>query len=214
MARTFNGSVDAWCANTLGPSEWTLAVWASHNSTTNIGCAISRTRHTSSDESDIIYFRGDTGGDPVQYRFSNGVGVGAANHGSAFVANTLYHVCAVMASVTSHSILRDGAGKVTSATNIGFGTGRTRIVLGRNQFNTTSTDSPLTGKEAMAAFWGINLTDDEVVSLAKGFPPRRVRPQSLFMYAPMVRDLFDWRAGQPFTDGGTTVSDHPRSYGM
>lgn len=74
-----------------------------------------------------------------------------------------------------------------------------------------------TGRVAEFAIWtnASALTTDEIVSLAKGLRPRRVRPQLLFLYAPCVRDFNDVMRGRVFSKiGGTDVfEDHPRVYG-
>lgn len=63
------------------------------------------------------------------------------------------------------------------------------------------------------ATWNAALTDDEVTSLARGFKPFRIRPQSLQFYAPIVRDLQDLRGGLTITNNNAaTVADHPRVY--
>jgi hypothetical protein len=212
MARSLNGSADIYCATSDQPADMTLAIWASHDSTANIGCPMWVGRHDVSDEADTILFRGDTGGDPVQYRFSDGAAAAGANHASAYSANTLYHMCAVKASDTSHSIFRDGTGKVTSATSVA-GANKSRIALGA-YWSSGLASNMLSGQVAMAAFWQTGLTDSEVASLAKGFSPRRIRPQHLVFYAPLVRNVFDWRRGEGFIDSGSGVSAHPRSYGF
>jgi hypothetical protein len=214
MARSFNGSTDIYCSTTDQPADVTLAIFASHNSTTSIAAAMEAGRHDANDVGDILYFRGDTGGDPVQYRFSDGaLGAGAANHGSAYSANTRYHLAAVGFGSNSHSIFRDGAGKVTNTTTTLAQGNKGRISIGCAYYNSAAADR-LTGDCAMAGFWSTYLTDDEIVSLAKGFPPRRVRPQALVFYAPLVRNVFDWRRANGFTDSGSGVADHPRSYGF
>jgi hypothetical protein len=66
---------------------------------------------------------------------------------------------------------------------------------------------------AECGVWSVVLTDDEIVSLAKGFSPRKVRPQSLRAYFPMRRDLNELRSGLAVTNGNTaTVANHPRVY--
>ena len=82
--------------------------------------------------------------------------------------------------------------------------------------------NPLTGDAACIAIWNVYLDDDECTSLAKGFSPRRIRPQSLKFYAALVREqiaLIDsLTSGHAsfVSTGGTapSVSDHPRTYGM
>lgn len=63
------------------------------------------------------------------------------------------------------------------------------------------------------AVWGAQLTAEEVAAFAKGFSPSLIKPQSLAMYSPLVRDVRDIKA--PFIGGvtGTSVTDHPRVIG-
>lgn len=66
---------------------------------------------------------------------------------------------------------------------------------------------------AEAAIWSVVLTDAEIASLAKGFSPRRIRPQSLVFYAPLLRNLQDLRGGLALTNNNTaTIANHPRVY--
>lgn len=69
-----------------------------------------------------------------------------------------------------------------------------------------------TGDFAEIAVWQATLTAAEVASLAKGFSPRKVRPQSLVYYSPLVRELQDVARGVALTNTDTTVSNHPRVY--
>jgi hypothetical protein len=66
----------------------------------------------------------------------------------------------------------------------------------------------------MSAVWNAALTDAEVAILATGFSPKKVRPQSLVFYAPLVREVRDLVGGVALSDTGTTVADHPRTYGL
>ena len=71
----------------------------------------------------------------------------------------------------------------------------------------------LTGDLAEVAVWGVGLTIDEITSLAKGFKPSRIRPQSLLYYVPLVRDLHELRTGIALTAvNAPTVVAHPRVY--
>lgn len=63
------------------------------------------------------------------------------------------------------------------------------------------------------AIWSTDLSDAEIASLAKGFKPTRIRPQSLVFYAPLIRNLQDTRGGLTITNNNTaTVAVHPRVY--
>lgn len=69
------------------------------------------------------------------------------------------------------------------------------------------------GKIAEIGIWNVALTDAEIASLAKGFSPALVRPQSLQGYWPLdgkstvERDL---RNGNNATAGAAAHIDHPR----
>jgi hypothetical protein len=66
---------------------------------------------------------------------------------------------------------------------------------------------------AECAIWNVALTAAEVASLAKGFKPSRIRPQSLIFYSPMVRNIQDVRRGVALTNtNSATVAAHPRVY--
>jgi len=66
---------------------------------------------------------------------------------------------------------------------------------------------------AEVAVWNTNLTAAEITSLSKGFSPRRIRPQSLVWYSPLIRNLQDLRGGVSITNNNTaTVAVHPRVY--
>jgi hypothetical protein len=64
---------------------------------------------------------------------------------------------------------------------------------------------------AEVGLWNVALTDGEVAALAKAMSPRMIRPQSLVLYLPLIRDVFDYK-GRVFVTTGTTVAPHPRVY--
>jgi hypothetical protein len=67
------------------------------------------------------------------------------------------------------------------------------------------------GGIAEAAIWNAILTDAEILSLARGFTPDQVRPQSLVFYAPLIRTIQDIRGGLAITaTNSPTVAVHPR----
>lgn len=68
------------------------------------------------------------------------------------------------------------------------------------------------GRIADAGIWAVLLTADEIVSLAKGFDPRLVRPQSLKFYNPIQgrRSPEPGFVGPGLTISGAVNTDHPR----
>lgn len=78
----------------------------------------------------------------------------------------------------------------------------------------TTNDLFVPGEVAEAAIWTAALTVAEMESLAAGFKPFRVRPQSLVFYAPLIRAAQDLRGGLALTENnGPTVANNPRVYG-
>ena len=71
-----------------------------------------------------------------------------------------------------------------------------------------------TGQVADVAAWTADLTDAECESLRKGFPPHRVRPQSLVSALRLIRSTNDRKGFSWTTSGAPSVSAHPRSYGF
>jgi hypothetical protein len=69
------------------------------------------------------------------------------------------------------------------------------------------------GDVAEVGVWSVALTDDEVASHAKGFSAKRIRPQSLVFYAPLIRNAQDVRGALALTNNNSaTVANHPRVY--
>ena len=69
-----------------------------------------------------------------------------------------------------------------------------------------------TGEFAELAVWNAALVADDVASLADGFSPAKIRPDSLLLHWPMVRDVLDVVTSAALTDTNTTVADHPKVY--
>lgn len=162
-----------------------------------------------------IYLLGAVAGDPVAFsKFSGGAAVSAG----AYSVNTWYAVGGRASSATVHDVSLDGSQTTGPTTTIPFKTITSLQIGGRT---TPGLDTPLAGACANVAVWAAVLDDAELVSLAKGFSPRRVRPQSLKYYAPLVRNLnlpvWAVAAATPtlsVVTGTATPSEHPRSYGI
>lgn len=124
-------------------------------------------------------------------------------------ANTWYAQTAVETATNSRALFLDTA----TFTNT---TSRTPSSISLTSIGGTSNAAGFTafnGQIAEAAMWNATLTADEIKSLAQGFKPTRIRPQSLKFYAPLVRDLHDLRDALTITNNNTvTVADHPRVY--
>ena len=169
-----------------------------------------------SGDSIAIGYKGDSGV-LMRQRFVNGSGGGEYQGSVVYSANTWYAVTGVGSGTTSH----DGWGdqtKASSATSLAWlahppdsmSIGCFSVASG----GALSFSAYLEGMACSAAIWATALTDDEIKCLAKGFSPRRVRPQSLRFYAPLVRNVQDVIGAIALTDNGSVAYDHPRAYGF
>lgn len=121
-------------------------------------------------------------------------------------ANTYFHGAGILLSTTSRTAFLNGTAGTLDTTLVSPATPDKFAIGG---FPT----GYLTGKNAEVAIWNVELTNAEIASLAKGFKPTRIRPQSLVFYAPLLRNLQDLRGGLSLTNNNSaTVADHPRVY--
>jgi len=170
---------------------------------------------SASDDNWTIEFRGDTGGDPVQFRVANGGGgvTRVVNSSGSFAASTWHDIVARATSTTDYDIFLDGV-RSDGSTAAGIPSTTTRFVIGAF-LSSGAYGSYLNDDICRCAAWSAALTDAEVLSLAAGFSPRRIRPQNIVFYAPLVREVQDiFRNGVVLTDTGTAYAEHPRTYGL
>jgi hypothetical protein len=131
---------------------------------------------------------------------------------TTYAASTDYAIAAILNANNSRSIYLDGAGKATGTNSPGTQP-PAMSAIGIGARFATSWGTFMDGQIAEAAIWNAALTDAEVESLAKGFKPTRIRPQSLVFYAPLIRNLQDTRGALAITNNNSaTVAEHPRVY--
>ena len=78
-----------------------------------------------------------------------------------------------------------------------------------NNWNNTTFGN---GSYAEIGMWQEVLSNSDVAALANGMTPDKVRPDKLFSYIPLVRDIQDVKSGTTLTNTNTTVANHPRVY--
>jgi hypothetical protein len=123
--------------------------------------------------------------------------------------NAWHSVLGVFASSSSRIVAINGSKKTENTDSVSPNASLLNLIsIGRR----STTYEYLTGQVAEVALWSAALTDDELVSLAKGFKPSRIRPQNLVWYSPAVRNLIDLKRGLTITNENATVTDHPRVY--
>lgn len=129
---------------------------------------------------------------------------------AAFTANQWQNGVYIDASTTSRTAYLNGGNSASSSISRAV-TGIDRFHIGA--YNGTSGSQLFNGSIADVALWSADLTAAEVASYSKGFKPSRIRPQSLVFYAPLIREIRDWRAGRAVTNNNSaTVANHPRVY--
>jgi hypothetical protein len=130
---------------------------------------------------------------------------------SGLSANTLYHFAGVYSSNTSRTVYRNGVAGTTDTGNY-TPAGLSVIYIGAIR-GVSAISAFHSGMIAEVGIWSAALTADEIASLAKGFTPDQIRPQSLVFYAPLIRDLIDYKGGLTITNNNAaTVARHPRTY--
>ena len=98
---------------------------------------------------------------------------------AARTTNTWFHACCVETSATGHAVFLNGGSKGTGTTSITFPTGMNRTSI--NAWNAGASVG-IAGNMAHVAIWKVALADAEVLELAAGILPTRIRPQSLISY--------------------------------
>ena len=155
------------------------------------------------------FFAGNLANDPVSASsIDNGIGGTAANAGT-FSINTWHHATAVFASTTSRTSYIDGIAGTTNTVSSNPSDLNT-IVIGGIMVNSNPA-LYFDGNLSEFAVWNVALTTGEINSLAKGFSPKKIRPQSLKFYAPIVRDIADY-IGRVSLSNTATVTPHNRIY--
>jgi len=210
MAFSFNGT--SYIESTSTPVTtfpFTMACWFNPANDTAGGTLMSIGTANGVDRFQMVN-RGDLVGDFIAISSLVGAADGTATSTIGYTANTWHHAAAVCTSITSRSIFLNGAGKATNTTSSNPA-GINNILLGSRW--STSRGFFFNGRIAEAAIWNAALTDDEVLSLSKGFAPYLIRPSNLKFYNRCIRTSQDLSQGRPLVGVNITNFDHPRIYG-
>lgn len=216
MARTFSSGYASASMALLSAYPFTMFVrgYSTSDTAQQVAMALMAGLGESYNGS-LLVMDGSVGGDPARFSKFGGV---LANSAGSYSINTWHAIAGRAGSATSLDVSLDGTQTAGASTSV---SAKTVIELQIGARAAPTISLPLAGACACAAAWTVLLDDDELVSLAKGFSPRRIRPQSLKFYAPLVRDLklpfWSIAAATPTlsdTVGTSTPSEHPRSYGM
>lgn len=120
------------------------------------------------------------------------------------------HGAAVFTGNASRTVYLDGANNATNTTSLTPSSAALNRTNVGTQWRNQARENYFDGRVAEAAIWNVALNASEVASLVTGIRPSLVRPQSLIFYAPLIRDVIDFRGGLSLTANSTTVIEHPR----
>ena len=126
--------------------------------------------------------------------------------------NVWIHCCGVYTTVGTLQYYLNGstAGVTNALASIAESTLNQFLIGARRA---ASIGAYMQGDVADVGIWNVALSVPVIETLAKGFSCRRVRPQSLQYYSPIVRNIQDVRAARAITNNGTaTAAIHPRVY--
>ena len=189
----------------------TISAWIYATSNTAAMTVVNFTETTSSNAGFRLTLAGQATGDPVRatsFGSANSISTIGDTGPSGFNLNTWHHVCGVFTSSTLRVVYRDGVAGNSATTLVDFAS-LTTISIGALRLGGTLMD----GYISDVAIWSVDLNTDEINSLAKGFSAKKIRPQSLTYYVPLVRNLQEHRGNIELTNNNTaTVIQHNRIY--
>lgn len=162
----------------------------------------------------VLFAGGGITGDPIRLSAVNSSGTGGdPDTTTGYTVGVWHHACGVWASSTSRSVYIDGGSKGSNTDSILLsGFSRTNI---STRWVSNARGAFFDGCIAEPAIWDVALTDDEVASLARGFSPDQIRPQSLVSYWPIIgrhSPEIDVFGGFNLTVSGATQAEHPRVF--
>lgn len=211
MAFSLNGTssyIGATSTPVTGP-PFTMACWFNPLSATAGGVLMSIGNSAAADRFQLAA-NGDQANDPITFYAQQGASNATAS-ATGYVLNTWQHAAAVCSGNASRSVFRNGAQKNTNTTSI-IPASVNSILIGA-RWSAGSRGAFFNGRIAEAAIWNIGLTDDEILSLSKGFAPYLIRPSNLRFYNRCLRTPQDLSQARALTQVSVTNFDHPRIYG-
>lgn len=218
MAYNFNGSNQylsaAYSTNSL-TGTWPVTIFCRARSSNLTLTQIPATWVYANSPYNGLYLvmNGALAGDPIQFNQFGGKYIASA---LSYASGDWFAFAGRVTSNTVFDINADDTVDVGPTTSIAWANASKMVVGGRL---TPTFANPHDGDVATVAMWDAVLDNAEMHSLRVGFSPRRVRPQNLKFYAPLVRELVVIQAAaQPTVAWANTnaaaVAAHPRSYGF
>jgi hypothetical protein len=132
-----------------------------------------------------LTIRGNQAGNPLSAQSRDSSGSTFANTTIGYSDTTWHHACGVWLSGSAQKIWLNGGNQGT-ASGTKSPSGIDHVSMGGT--TDLSPGNYMDGLIAEAAIWDAELNAAEIAILAKGFSPLFVRPQSLVMYWPLVKE--------------------------
>jgi hypothetical protein len=212
MARNFDGSGNTHLAKGSAPVTvipFTLAGWVKMNATLVYGVIMQIGNTSSTDCARIAYH---DQGFFICRAVQGATQPEAAYTGITPAAGVWSHVCGVWTNNTTQLIYVNGSNKTsnTHAACDPAGLNDTWIAAA------TPTSSPLEVNAIIAfpAIWNVALSDPDILSLSKGFSPRKIRPDKLVSYAKLTGNSPepDYKGGSWTLTGTPPFASNPPVY--
>lgn len=143
---------------------------------------------------------------------SSGAGNTLVTGTTPYQLNKWHHIVGTFPSTTSRSIWFDGILENSNTTESRVSNPRW-VIIGNGSGGTYSPNQYYNGRLAEIAIWTAVLNADEIMSLAKGIKPIQIRPQSLLVYIPLIKDIQEYSSGIKITNNATQSAFHTRRYG-
>lgn len=211
MALSLNGTssyIGATSTPVTGP-PFTMACWFNPLNDTLGGVLMAIGNSAGADRFQLAV-NGDIANDPLTFYAQQSAANGTAS-ATGYILNTWQHAAGVCSSNISRTVFKNGDQKATNATNVNPVSVNSLLMGAR--WSAGARGGFFNGRIAEAAIWNVALTDDEVLSLSKGFAPYLIRPGSLKFYNRCIQASQDLSQGRALSQVAITKFDHPRIYG-
>lgn len=120
---------------------------------------------------------------------------------------------AAQAGSASRTAYLNGGGAGTNSTTVTLMDNCGAVNIGSRLAGSTRSEF-FNGRIAEVAVWNAALTASDALALASGVRASLVRPDKLVFYAPLIRNIADFRQGIANTTAGSPAVDiHPRRVG-
>ena len=203
MARGFNGSTQISGPCAAVNSAYTMACWARTSTLASFGYALTNAANVN--QANALSFRGDLGGDPAEFYRSVGTG-NSLNSSQTMVVDTWVHLAGRAIATNDADVFVNGV-PTHGTTSISMAV-NAELAIGAFSNGAGGFSARLTGAVAESCIWNVALEDAEIMSLARGFQPWRIKVRNIAAYLPLVRAV-----PSAYTDTGSTAFPHPRIMG-